>query len=403
MDYYVSTEHLSVGYNGIPLIENIEIAVRRGEILTLIGPNGSGKSTILRSIIKQLKLIAGTVVLEGRSMTEISGRELAKKLAIVMTERVRAELMSCWDVVATGRYPYTGRLGILSEEDRKIVDEAIRMVHAEDYADKPYTEVSDGQRQRLLLARAVCQEPDLVVLDEPTSFLDIRHKLELLEVLKSMARERNIAVVMSLHELDLAQKISDQVVCIAENRVDRVGTPEEIFRDDYIQKLYGIDRGSYNALFGSLEMEAVSGNPKVFVIGGGGSGIPVYRALQRNGIPFAAGILQENDLDFPAAKALSSKLVSVAAYRTADELMIRQAEELLRECGSVICCIGEFAEGNRANRELRDYAETQGILSDLARVLQKNRVVTADSKTSALLDRPEGYEAGTNRAEGGTR
>ena len=138
MEYYISTEHLTVGYDGVPLIENIEIGVRRGEILTLIGPNGSGKSTILKSMIRQLKLLAGTVVLDGRSITEMTERELSKKLAIVMTERIRGELMSCWDVVATGRYPYTGRLGLLSSEDREIVDEAIRMVHAEDYAEKPY-------------------------------------------------------------------------------------------------------------------------------------------------------------------------------------------------------------------------------------------------------------------------
>ena len=110
MEYYIFTEHLTVGYDGVPLIENIEIGVRRGEILTLIGPNGSGKSTILKSMIRQLKLLAGTVVLDGRSITEMTERELSKKLAIVMTERIRGELMSCWDVVATGRYPYTGRL-----------------------------------------------------------------------------------------------------------------------------------------------------------------------------------------------------------------------------------------------------------------------------------------------------
>lgn len=250
MDYYISTEHMTVGYDGVPLIEDIQIGVSRGEILTLIGPNGSGKSTILKSMIRQLKLIAGTVVLDGHSISELSERELAKKLAIVMTERMRAELMTCWDVVATGRYPYTGRLGLLSAEDRQKVDEAIRMVHAEDYAESPFDRISDGQRQRLLLARAICQEPEVIVLDEPTSFLDIRHKMELLDVLKTMVSARNVAVVMSLHELDLAQKVSDRVVCVANRSVDRYGTPEEIFQDDYIRQLYGIEKGSYNSLFG---------------------------------------------------------------------------------------------------------------------------------------------------------
>ena len=364
MEYYFSAEHLSVGYDGVPLIENIEIGVKKGELLTLIGPNDSGKSTILKSMIRELRAIAGTVVLDRRSITEISGRELAKKLAIVMTERIQAELMSSWDVVATGRYPYTGRLGILSAEDRRIVDQAIRMVHAEDYMEKPFLRISDGQRQRLLLARAVCQEPEIVVLDEPTSFLDIRHKLELLEILKTMARERNMAIVMSLHELDLAEKVSDRVAAVAEHRVDRVGTPEEVFRDDYIRELYGIKKGSYNALFGSPEMAAVQGSPQVFVIGGGGSGIPVYRMLQRKGIPFSAGILQENDLDFPTAKALSAELLSAGAYETPDRALIEKAKDRIARCGKAVCCVPVFREGNRANRELYEYAEAQGFLTE---------------------------------------
>ena len=364
MEYYVSTEHLTVGYDGIPLIENIQIGVRRGEILTLIGPNGSGKSTILKSMIRQLRPVAGTVMLDGRSILQMTERELSKRLAIVMTERLRAELMTCWDVVATGRYPYTGRLGLLSAEDRQKVDEAIRMVHAEDFAESAFHQISDGQRQRLLLARAICQEPEVVVLDEPTSFLDIRHKLELLDVLKTMVRTRRMAVVMSLHELDLAQKVSDQVVCVADHTVDRCGTPEEIFRDDYIRRLYGITQGSYNALFGCLEMAPAGGPPKVFVIGGGGSGIPIYRALQRSGVSFAAGILQENDLDWPVAHALAAEVVSLPAYRTPDEASVTRAKELIDQCGSVICCTAVFEEGNRANAELRDYAAARSLLTE---------------------------------------
>ena len=373
MAYYISTENLTVGYDGVPLIKDIEIGVHRGEILTLIGPNGSGKSTILKSMIRQLKIIAGTVVLDGQSVTQFSERELSKKLAIVMTERMRAELMTCWDVVATGRYPYTGRLGILSDEDRQKVDEAIKMVHAEDYADSPFDRISDGQRQRLLLARAICQEPEVVVLDEPTSFLDVRHKLELLDVLKTMVRTKNVAVVMSLHELDLAQKISDRVVVVANRRVDRYGTPEEIFEDEYICRIYGIEKGSYNAQFGTVEMEPAEGDPRVFVIGGGGSGIPVYRALQRSGIAFTAGILQENDLDWPVAKALAAETVSVPAFRLPDEAAVERAKELIDQCGSVICCTETFGECNLANRELRDYAASRSLLKDTSEFLDKTK------------------------------
>ena len=278
-EYFVHSEQMTVGYDGKPLIRDIEIRLNRGEILTLIGPNGAGKSTILKSLTRQLKLVGGTVYLDQKLMSQMSGKEVAQKLAVVTTERIRPELMTCEDIVATGRYPYTGTLGILSEGDWEKVHKAMEMVHALDFKDRDFTEISDGQRQRILLARAICQEPEVIVLDEPTSFLDIRHKLELLSILKKMVLEHHTAVLMSLHELDLAQKISDYVICVHGDRIEKYGTPEDIFTSEYIHHLYGITTGSYNASFGCLEMGAPAGKPQVFVIGGNGRGIPVYRKL----------------------------------------------------------------------------------------------------------------------------
>ena len=366
--WYIRTEHMDVGYDGVPLIRDIEIGLRRGEILTLIGPNGSGKSTILKSMIRQLKLLAGVVVLDGRPMAAMGEGEIARRMAIVMTERLRAELMTGEDVVSTGRYPYTGRLGILTAQDKQKVREAIVLVHGEAFADRPFSQISDGQRQRLLLARAVCQEPEVIVLDEPTSFLDVKHKLELLEILKQLVREKNVAVLMSLHELDLAQKISDRVVCVAHNAVDRCGTPEEIFTNEYIEALYDMAAGSYNALFGSLEMARAAGQPRVFVLGGGGSGIPVYRALQRRGVPFVAGILAENDVDFAVAQALAVKTVAVPAFARIDEEAMAQARALVCACDHAVCCLDDFGELNQGNRILRDEAAAQGKLLPLDRL-----------------------------------
>ena len=250
---YLETIDLAVGYHGKPLIEEIPLHVQRGKIVTLIGPNGSGKSTILKTVIGQLPKVSGTVYLDGKTMQERSRNEIARRMAILMTARMEPELMTCRDVVGTGRYPYTGKLGILSPEDKAIVQQSLAQVGGLDFADRPFANISDGQRQRILLARALCQEPEIIVLDEPTSFLDIRYKLELLTVLKRMVRENDLAVLLSLHELELAERISDTVVCVAGDRIDRIGPPEEIFTREYIAKLYQMEPGKYDPCFDTLE------------------------------------------------------------------------------------------------------------------------------------------------------
>ena len=220
-------------------------------------------------------------------------------------------------------------------------------------AEKDFEAVSDGQRQRVLLARAICQEPQVIVLDEPTAFLDIRHKLELLYLLKNMVREKKVAVLMSLHELDLAQKISDHIICVkGDNSIGRFGTPEEIFSGDYIKELFQIEKGTYLTDYGSVELEAVKGEPKVFVIGGNGSGIPVYRKLQRQGIPFAAGVLHENDLDYPVAKALAVQVISERPYEPIGEAAYEEALRVMEKCRTVICSVQEFGSGNLKNADL---------------------------------------------------
>lgn len=360
MKPYLYTQDLSVGYGGKALISQIGLQVHRGEILTLIGPNGAGKSTILKSLSRQLSLVAGAVYLDGQSIEKMSGNAMAQRLALVTTERIDPERMTCRDVVSSGRYPYTGRLGILSESDRAIAQDALAQVHGADLAELPFACISDGQRQRILLARALCQQPDVILLDEPTSFLDIRHKLELLDILKRLVRTQQLAVVLSLHELDLAQKISDTVVCLHDNKIERVGPPEEVFVEDYIRQLYGLTTGSYNAQFGCVELARVIGAPKVFVIGGGGSGISVYRKLQRQGIAFAAGILWENDLDYPVAKALAAELIAGKAYRPIDEKTMEQALFTMRQCEKVVCALPEFGAYNEENHRLWLAAQAEG-------------------------------------------
>ncbi|MCI6560589.1 MAG: ABC transporter ATP-binding protein [Ruminococcus sp.] len=358
----IYTKSLSVGYSGKVIIDGIEISVNAGEILTLIGPNGAGKSTILKTICRQLQKISGAVYINGKESGCFTNRELAKTISILMTERVEPEMMTCGDVVKSGRYPYTGQLGILSENDKIKVMEAMKLTSVDELADKSFNCISDGQRQRVMLARAICQEPELLILDEPTSFLDIHHKLELLSILKKLVYEKNIAVIMSMHEIDLAQKISDYVVCISGRGIDKCGTPEDIFTSDYISRLYRISPSSYNSDFGSVELECIKGSPEIFVIAGNGSGIRTFRRLQRMNIPFATGVLHENDIDYAAAKSLASQIISEKPFEAVSVSSIDKATKLMNTCCKVICCLESFGTFNAGNKQLLKYAEEKGYL-----------------------------------------
>ena len=249
-------------------------------------------------------------------------------MAVVLTDRIKTELMTCHDIVATGRYPYTGRLGILTQEDECLVEEAMQAVHAQELGNRDFNAISDGQKQRVLLARAICQGPDVIVLDEPTSFLDVKYKLELLSILERMARQKKITVIMSLHEIDLAQKISDKIICVKGETISHYGS-----RKKYLQK-----KSFANCMesimdiltaFGSIELPAPEGEPEVFVISSGGTGIPGLSKTSEGAHPFAAGVLYENDMDYWLARLLAAEVITEEPFEEIREETLQKAFETI--------------------------------------------------------------------------
>mgnify|MGYP001047395867 CR=1 FL=1 len=217
-NYYFHMDNLSVGYDKKALIHDICIGIEKGEIVTLIGPNGSGKSTILKSITRQLQIIGGKVYFDDRNLNSFSYKELSTRMAVVLTERMRPELMTCHDIVATGRYPYTGRLGILTKRDEELVEEAMEAVHAQELGNQDFNAISDGQRQRVLLARALCAADRLLILDEPVTGLDPVATGELYNLIKLVNLCNDITVIMVTHDIENALREAKHILC-----VDRAG------------------------------------------------------------------------------------------------------------------------------------------------------------------------------------
>ena len=252
-EFLCETQELAIGYGKTPLASGIALGANPGQILVLVGPNGAGKSTLLKTLAGQLAPLGGTVLLDGQNLTAYTGTARAQKLALMLPHTRRTELTTCFEFAAAGRIPYTGRLGILSDADRQAVQDALEIAGAAHLADRDFNCISDGQRQRVLLARAICQQPKVLLLDEPTSFLDIKGKIELLTILQKLAHEQGLAVIVSLHELDMAQKIADAVVCVFPDHVSGVLTPDAAFAPDNIRALYALSEAQYTALFGQAK------------------------------------------------------------------------------------------------------------------------------------------------------
>ena len=250
MKYSVETTALAIGYGKAALARDIALGAAKGQVLALIGPNGAGKSTLLKTLAGQLAPLGGAVLLDGQELARIPGNARAQKLALMLPHTRRTELTTCFEFAAAGRIPYTGRLGILSAEDKKQIQNALELVGAAHLANRDFNCVSDGQRQRILLARAVCQQPQVLLLDEPTSFLDVIGSIELLTILQKLAHEQQLAIIVTLHELDMAQKIADAVVCVFPHSVSGALTPKEAFDPENIRALYSLTKEQYEAVFG---------------------------------------------------------------------------------------------------------------------------------------------------------
>ena len=231
---YVQTEDLSVGYHGKVLLSDIALKVKKGEILVLIGPNGAGKSTIIKNIIREMNPISGNIYVKGRKISDFTSKEYAKTMSVVLTEKIKTEMMTCRDVVAMGRYPYTNYFGRLTKEDEVIVNESLKKVSALDIAENDFSQISDGQRQRIMLARAICQKPEVIVLDEPTAMLDPNGRKEVLRAVRKLNEEKGVTAILITHYMEEVV-FADRVFVMDNGKLVMQGTPREIFSE--VEKL----------------------------------------------------------------------------------------------------------------------------------------------------------------------
>lgn len=360
----LNTSNLSVGYDEEVVVRDVDIQALKGQMITLLGPNGSGKTTILRTLAGLLSSVEGHVFIQDQKMNQLEQHKLSKILSVVLTERPQSGLMSVFDLVCMGRYPHTGFLGKLNDKDLNIAMNALEMVHAKGLAQRFFNELSDGEKQKVLLARALCQEPEVMILDEPTIHLDVNHKIEVIGILKKLCQEKGITVILSLHEIDLVKKSCDYVLLVKDGQIMEAGYPEDVIRDDSIEKLYDIKSARYSDILGSIEFLGHI-DKSLFVVGGNGQSAQLLRSLNKKGYKTMAGVLHENDIDYHVAKSLNSQIIQAPPFERIGIDTHYAAVECLLESACVIDTPVIFNEMNKSNQVLIETAlkENKRVMS----------------------------------------
>jgi iron complex transport system ATP-binding protein len=234
------THDLTCAYDARPVFHHLSLDVYPGEVLALIGPNGVGKSTLLRAMARLLKPTHGKVLLAGRNLWQISSRDVARKLAFAGQSVGESWPATVEQVVALGRSPHRGWLLPLNKLDREVIDRAIHLTGLEALRERVVTELSGGEQQRVILARILAQEPKVLLLDEPTSHLDLKYQTSILGLMRKLARQEGITVVLSLHDLNLAALYADRLALLCEGQVAVVGTPAVVLTAENLARAYGV-------------------------------------------------------------------------------------------------------------------------------------------------------------------
>ena len=237
----IVTRRLKVGYDGVIIVPGFDVELRKGKITSIIGANGCGKSTVLKAIGRILPAEGGTVIVNDVDIKTMKSRDVAKWLAILPQTPTAPGTLTCEELVAYGRYPYQKGMGRLTKEDRDVVSWALEATGMLEFRQREIACLSGGQRQRVWVAMALAQQTNIVLLDEPTTYLDLSHQLEVLEILKHLNREQGTTIVMVMHDLNLASRYSDYLLAMKDGQIARYGTPEEVMTRDVLAECFFID------------------------------------------------------------------------------------------------------------------------------------------------------------------
>jgi len=357
----LEAHELTVGYDGEPVLRNVNLTAARGQFIALVGPNGSGKSTLVRALSRVLRPISGRAMLDAVDIYEMTANELARRLAVVTQDYTVAFDFAVRDIVLMGRAPHLSRFGVERPQDYKIAEEAMGLTHTLVFADRPITSLSGGERQRCMIARALAQQPSVLLLDEPIAHLDINHQIEILDLARRLTTERGLATIVVLHDLNLASQYCDQLVLVSQGKVVAEGKPQDVVTEARIRVAYGTDvhvrqhpttGRPYVTLVSRLPVQAPpTRHTTIHLICGAGTGARLMRRLGEMGFAVSVGVVNVADSDQIEAEALDLRRVEEAPFSPITEETHRLNLEMAREADTVLLTGIPVGDGNLRNLE----------------------------------------------------
>lgn len=275
----------------------------------MIGPNGAGKSTLLKCITNLLKPHLGVVLIEQQNVLTLNDVEAAKLRSVVLADRIYPFNMTTMEIIMLGRHPHQTLLRNHTKKDNQVISNCIDLLEISDLVDRKFYQLSDGQKQKVLIARALCQEPKVLVLDEPSTHLDASSRIEILLKLRQIAKSQNVTVIASMHEVEIAYRVSDKILVLDEGKLKKYDSPQMIFGTNIVSEMYSNKKISWDPTFGSFELKINQDvKPKIHVVGGHGTGAQVYRLLARLGQNFSTGVLDRIDVDYHLANTIGARV-----------------------------------------------------------------------------------------------
>ena len=350
----IEVGNLSITLGGVTVLDAMSTSVDEGQFVGLVGPNGAGKTTLLRTINGALTPEEGTVRVAGQDVATLDSRSTSRLVATVPQSTAVAFDFPVRHVVAMGRTPHVGRFGTRTEADREAVDAAMDRTAVADLADRPVTEVSGGERQRVFLARALAQDTPVLLLDEPTSDLDVNHQVRTLNLVSDLVAEGRTAVA-AIHDLDLAARYCDELRLLYDGRVQAAGPPESVLTDATVEAAFGARAtvtehpvtGSRSVTAFGDDTAAAEGDGHVHVVGGGGAATPLLHHLDTAGFTLSVGAVSADDRDAETARAIDADLVTVPPYAPVDDTTREVVAERLARADAVVVADVTVAPGNR--------------------------------------------------------